>query len=655
MLKAFRDNLKKLVWILWLVIAAFVLLVFVDFGGAGYQGPASTATAVTVGDHEISFSAFRRRYELSERQAQAVYGASYSAELAQQLGLAVAALDALVAQRILVEEAGRMGLTVSQTEIQDAILQVPEFQDEHGHFIGQENYLLILQQSSFAVADFEEDISAQVLIDKLTGVLGDTVYVADSEVEDAYRNEVETAKIRYLSVPTGTFRDLAAIEEGDLEQYFDEHRADFHIPERRTVDYILVEGRLLRPTIEIDDAALRAYYDANNEEFTQEEQVRARHLLLTAEGEDEVASARAEIESLKKRIEEGGEDFGALAKELSKDEISRDRGGELGFFTRGQFNPELEEAAFSGTPGELLVVESNLITHTGVHLVEILARREGGLQGFESVRPRIHSRILGERSESAAEALAKTLAARIDSEGLQGQTGLGALAEAEVGASFATTPAFSRDDNIAGIGRGTPFTTTSFGLEEGATSEPIQVSRGWAILQLREAQGSRAPSMEEVDSELREAVLRFKQEEAAKTALGEALERVRAGLAFAELAAELGLEVQDSSDFSRSGFIAELGSHPELSDEAFELEVGGVGGPYETPQGSVIYQLAERTEWNADEFAQKESETRDGLSQERLNSLLLSLIEQRRLELEVHYNQDLLESFGVLGGAEASS
>jgi hypothetical protein len=36
MLKVFRDNLKRLVWILWVVIAAFVLLVFVDFGGAGY-------------------------------------------------------------------------------------------------------------------------------------------------------------------------------------------------------------------------------------------------------------------------------------------------------------------------------------------------------------------------------------------------------------------------------------------------------------------------------------------------------------------------------------------------------------------------------------------------------------------------------------------
>jgi hypothetical protein len=61
MLKVFRDNLKRLVWVLWVVIAAFVLLVFVDFGGAGYQGAQSDRTAATVGDETITFDDFRRQ------------------------------------------------------------------------------------------------------------------------------------------------------------------------------------------------------------------------------------------------------------------------------------------------------------------------------------------------------------------------------------------------------------------------------------------------------------------------------------------------------------------------------------------------------------------------------------------------------------------
>ena len=66
MLKAFRDNLKRLMWILWVVIAAFILLVFVDFGGAGFQQQTQTdRTAATIGGEPISIDAFRRSYQQS--------------------------------------------------------------------------------------------------------------------------------------------------------------------------------------------------------------------------------------------------------------------------------------------------------------------------------------------------------------------------------------------------------------------------------------------------------------------------------------------------------------------------------------------------------------------------------------------------------------
>ena len=141
MLKAFRDNLKRLMWILWVVIAAFVLLVFVDFGGAGYRRQAQTdSTAATVGGETISLDDFRRQYQQSERQAQAIYGANYTPELGRQLGIAVQALDGLIAKHILTAEAERLGLAVSAEELRTAILEIPGFKNESGAFIGEEEY-----------------------------------------------------------------------------------------------------------------------------------------------------------------------------------------------------------------------------------------------------------------------------------------------------------------------------------------------------------------------------------------------------------------------------------------------------------------------------------------------------------------------------------
>jgi len=89
MLKVFRDNLKRLVWILWVVIAAFILLVFVDFGRGGYRRAQGDNTAATVGGETITLTDFRHQYDQSVRQARQMYGANYSPELERQLGIAV--------------------------------------------------------------------------------------------------------------------------------------------------------------------------------------------------------------------------------------------------------------------------------------------------------------------------------------------------------------------------------------------------------------------------------------------------------------------------------------------------------------------------------------------------------------------------------------
>jgi peptidyl-prolyl cis-trans isomerase D len=653
MLKVFRDNLKRLVWILWIVIAAFVLLVFVDFGGAGYQGANQDRTAATVGDETITIDDFRRQYQQSERQAQSIYGANYTPELGRQLGLAVQALDGLVAQRILTAEARRVGLDVGEEELRKAILEVPGFQ-ENGVFVGQEQYNQILRANGFTVADFERELKSQLLIQKLRDVLGQTLYVNDQDIEKSYREEVDRASIRYLQLDAAAEAAPVEVSAADLDAYFQAHRTDFRVPERRTVDFLVVEPRLLRSTIQIEESELRAYYDTNQPEFTEEQQVRARHILLTADSPEAVAVAKAQVEELKRRIA-AGEDFAALARQYSQDETTRDRGGELGFFGRGRYNPTLEDAAFAGQPGDLLgPLESDLLNQTGIDLVEILDRREGGVADFESVRPRIQSRLLGERSQAAAETLAQELRAKIEEDEITDSSAMRALAEGREGVVFESLGPFAREDNLPGFGRGTAFTATAFELDRGKVSQPIQASRGWVVLRVAGIEDARLPELAEVEAQVRQAVLAEKAKEAALAALEQTAARVRGGVALEAVAAELGVEVKSAGPFGRSAPVGELGREPALADAVFALDAGAVGGPVSTRQGAVVFQVDERTKGDDAELQRRRGELRDQITNQRLDNLLLSIIEQRRLELEVHYNQELLESFGVLQTADAS-
>ena len=114
-------------------------------------------------------------------------------------------------------------------------------------------------------------------------------------------------------------------------------------------DYLLVDKALLRAQLDISDDELRAYYDEHKDDFSREEQVRARHILLRTGGDRTEEQATQEIEKIKARIE-GGEDFATVARQVSEDPGSKDKGGDLGYFGRGRMTPEFEKAAFAASP-----------------------------------------------------------------------------------------------------------------------------------------------------------------------------------------------------------------------------------------------------------------------------------------------------------------
>lgn len=123
----------------------------------------------------------------------------------------------------------------------------------------------------------------------------------------------------------------------------------------------------------VSDAELRAYYDAHKNEF---ERVRARHILVHIKGapgaktdkpELTEEQAKAKAEDLRKQLLAGA-DFAKLAKDNSDDTVSAEKGGDLGYFRRGQMVAEFEKAAFALKPKE---VSEPVKSAFGYHLIEV--------------------------------------------------------------------------------------------------------------------------------------------------------------------------------------------------------------------------------------------------------------------------------------------
>jgi parvulin-like peptidyl-prolyl isomerase len=176
----------------------------------------------------------------------------------------------------------------------------------------------------------------------------------------------------------------------------------------------------------------------------------------------------------------------------------------------------------------------------------------------------------------------------------------------------------------------------------------VRVPRGFALAVVEEVLEPRDPALEEVEAKVRQAVEQEHRQQLAMETLGNAAADIAEGRAtFDEVAARLGLAIQDSGEFARGAAIPGLGLQPAIADAAMALAEGEVGGPYGTAQGAVLFQVTARTAWDPEEFAAARAATRERLEQERLGRLLDALIEQRKLELGVNYDGGLLEELGV--------
>lgn len=633
-LKYIRDNLKSLFWILWIVIGALVLLIFFGWGGFNQRVTGNADAAAVVGDETISFQEFRTAYQNNENQyRQMLGGQSLNDDLKRSI--AVQSLDQLINRRILEMEARAIGLQVADQEVVQAIVEHPAFQ-RNGGFIGGEEYSKMLRRARMTEEEFESDVRSDLLVQKLYSALRSTVYLTDADVEKAYRDEVESAKIRYVELPASQMDEVELTRE-DLEAYLAEHADEFEIGEQRVVEYLLVDTAKLRSEITISEQAERDYYDGHPDEFQRKEQVRARHILrkITPERPDE--AARADAESIKQRLA-AGESFADLAKELSEDPGSATAGGVLRPFGRGEMLPAFEEAAFNSPPGEVI---GPVKTSFGYHLIEVLGRTPAGAQPFEEVRARINATLKNTEVNRMAETKARDLAGRIAEDATEDD--LRALAEEE-GLTLQTTEPFGENDPIPGLGFAPAFNQAVFELTEGGFTEPIKIPRGWAIGRLREVKAPHNPTLDEVEDDVRRAATQERKKDAAVARLASEVDSLAT---FDEVASKLGLEVKESAELHRGGTIPGLPGSENVVEAALGMEVGGRGAPVKTRQGAVLFEVTERSHFDAAEYEKAKAETREKQEEEQLQETVGILIAQRRRELVPQYGAGVLSNFGM--------
>ncbi len=152
--------------------------------------------------------------------------------------------------------------------------------------------------------------------------------------------------------------------------------------------------------ITITDAQTKAYYDGNPQMFNQPEQVKASHILIKVEpgaAETQKTEARKKIETVQQKVK-NGDDFAQLAKDYSEGP-SKTRGGDLGYFRRGQMVKPFEDVAFAMQKNE---VSDIVETRFGYHLIKVYDKKPAKILAYADVKDKLTERVKQEEVEKQA-------------------------------------------------------------------------------------------------------------------------------------------------------------------------------------------------------------------------------------------------------------
>src|SRR5215469_7693914 len=409
-------------------------------------------------------------------------------------------VDQMVSDRALTYEAQRLGLTVSDQDLREAIQQILPNLFPDGKFVGKEIYAQVIGQQDLTIPQFEADLRRQILITKLRDIAMEGTVVTPAEIEISYRQKNEKLKVEWVKIPADKYKAEATPSQAEVESYFKVNQAKYTEPEKKNLTILIADQGKVAAGLNPTDADLLKMYNQSLDQFRTPERVHARHILLMTQGKPpaEEAKIKAQAEDLLKQIKAGA-NFEELAKKNSQDPGSASKGGDLGWVARGQMVAEFEKACFTLKPGET----SNVIkTEYGYHIVQVLAHEQAHLQPFEEVK----AQLATQWKNAQVNQIMQQISDQVQSALQKDPTHPEKVAE-QFHMQVVKADGFSAGSAVPEIGVNADFDQSVAGIQVGQVSQPVALpGNKIAIAVATAVQPARPSTLAEAQNKVRDEV-----------------------------------------------------------------------------------------------------------------------------------------------------
>jgi peptidyl-prolyl cis-trans isomerase D len=377
-----------------IVILGLIAVSFIFFGrNVDFSG--RNVYAAKVNGDEISANEFEADYRarLDANPSLATLPPEYRLQFRQNV------LDALVRERLIDQYLADAGYQVSEAILEQGIQRIPEFQVD-GVF-DLDTAETLLQQNGYTVKQFKAAQRRQMRLSQLQRAIGGTALVTPAEYRRYLNLVAEQRLVTLAEFDLAAAAETVEVTEAAIEAYYTENDSLYQLPEAATIEYIELDRAALADNVEISEEALKDYYLDSQNRYLQDEQRRARHILILFD-DDEAAAETKALELLARA--KAGEPFEDLAKTYSMDSGTAAQGGDLGALTRGQLPGELGAEIFNMQQGD---ISGPVKSEFGFHIVRLDEILEQGPLPLDQVRGELLSELRDRETEGAFRDLAR--------------------------------------------------------------------------------------------------------------------------------------------------------------------------------------------------------------------------------------------------------
>jgi peptidyl-prolyl cis-trans isomerase D len=387
MLQRIHDSLGKWVVVIVLGLIAFSFIFWgVDFGLTG-----ATTFAARVNGEEVPLVDFDRELQARQNQYLQVTRLELSDEMRRELRRVV--IEDLVRDAALKQRVAEQGYRVSDARLVQSIRDIAAFQVD-GQFSNQV-YEGLLANQGLSPTGFEALQRESLEAGDLQNGIADSTFLTPAEFRRYIELYNQRREIAYALFDTAAFSANVTIDDEAIAARYENSQASYQTAETVDLEYIELALADIAATVELTEEDLRAAYEEERERFETVEERRASHILLeVADGDEDAARAAAESAATRVR---GGEDFAAVAAEVSTDAGTKAQGGDLGWIGRGMLVGPFEDALFAMQVGEL---SAPVRTEFGFHVIRLDEVRAGEQQPFEAVREELAAETRTRRAEN---------------------------------------------------------------------------------------------------------------------------------------------------------------------------------------------------------------------------------------------------------------